>query len=83
MKENLNELTRDYLVIHQIGKNQFNKFISLKSENYIPLKFASNLVELMKVAQMTISRAGAGTVMELIALKKKSVFCSIKNCSKK
>ena len=78
VKENLNELTRDYLVIHQIGKNQFNKFNNLKSQNYIPLKFASNLVELMKVAQMTISRAGAGTVMELIALKKKSVFVPLK-----
>lgn len=82
VKENLNELTRDYLVIHQVGKNQFNEFISLKSENYIPLKFASNLVELMKVAQITISRAGAGTVMELIALKKKSVFVPLKIAQK-
>ena len=30
VKENLNELTRDHLVIHQIGKNQLDEFTNLK-----------------------------------------------------
>jgi len=83
IKRNLSLLTRDYLVVHQVGKTFINEFQVLKSENYFPLAFiGKEMIDLLKVSKVTVSRAGAGTVCELIAIGKKSIFIPLKIAQK-
>ncbi len=79
---NLHEIKDDYFIIHQVGEKFLPEYKKLKSEYYFPVAFLDNLVELMKHAKVIISRAGAGTVMELMALKKKSIFVPLKIAQK-
>jgi len=68
-----------YTIIHQVGKNFIHKYGPHKSENYLPMAFVGKeMIDLFKMAEIVISRAGAGTVSELLALKKKSIFIPLK-----
>lgn len=83
IEKNLTYLTARYLVIHQTGKTFFNDYNKLKSENYIPLSFVGpEMIDLFKLATITISRSGAGTVSELIAVGKKSIYVPLKIAQK-
>lgn len=71
------------MVIHQTGKAYFNDYNTLKSDNYIPLPFVGpEMIDLFKLATVTISRSGAGTVCELIAVGKKSIYVPLKIAQK-
>ena len=73
----LNEKHFQQLSVNDIKKLglSFNKAKTIKQLSNLYLnKTIDDLTELMKHANLIISRAGAGTVMELIALKKKSIF---------
>lgn len=73
--ENLDVLTQKYFVVHQVGKVFLEEFKKYKSSHYLPLAFIGpEMPELMKKADVIISRAGAGTVAELLCLKKRSLF---------
>ncbi|MBP5296639.1 MAG: hypothetical protein J6Y94_04830, partial [Bacteriovoracaceae bacterium] len=51
----------------------------LGSTNYLPLAFLGpEIVDLFKLAAVVLSRSGAGTVCELLALKKRSIFVPLK-----
>ena len=83
VKNNLNRWTKDFKVVHQVGKNQINEFSVFASDRYIPVEFVSlEMVDLMKGAKIVLSRAGAGTVLELMALKKGSIFVPLKIAQK-
>lgn len=79
----LNELKKDYFIIHQVGKNFVEKFNQYKGENYHPMGFIDqNMIDMYKYASIVISRAGAGTVCELMALRKRSIFIPLKIAQK-
>jgi UDP-N-acetylglucosamine--N-acetylmuramyl-(pentapeptide) pyrophosphoryl-undecaprenol N-acetylglucosamine transferase len=83
IKESLSEIQESYVLIHQVGRNYINEYSKYKSVNYIPVDFINkNMIELMKRADVIISRAGAGTVCELMALKKPSIFIPLKIAQK-
>jgi len=71
----------NYNIIHQTGKNDFNYFkkISQKKPNY----FVSNYFEtddfswIINNSQIIISRSGANTSQEIVALNKKSILIPI------
>lgn len=83
IKNNLDELTKKYFIVHQVGKAFFDEYKVLKSNRYHPIAFVgSEMTDLYKWADVIVSRAGAGTVCELIALKKKSIFIPLKIAQK-
>ena len=82
VKSNQNSL-KDYFVIHQVGKKFLSEYEKLNSDQYIAVDFlGSEMVDILKLAKYVISRSGAGTVSELLALKKKSVFIPLKIAQK-
>ncbi|MCK5884354.1 MAG: UDP-N-acetylglucosamine--N-acetylmuramyl-(pentapeptide) pyrophosphoryl-undecaprenol N-acetylglucosamine transferase [Bacteriovoracaceae bacterium] len=79
----IKDITERFFVLHQVGKNEYDKFAKLKNENYLPVKFiASEMIDCLKLASIIVSRSGAGTVSELIALGKKSIFIPLKIAQK-
>lgn len=83
IEKNFNFLTEKYLVVHQTGKAFFEEYKKLKHPDYIPVPFVGpEMIDLFKVATVTISRSGAGTVCELIAVGKKSIYIPLKIAQK-
>lgn len=79
----LNELTNRFMIVHQVGAREIEDFVPLASEFYLPLAFlGEEMIELMKRAQVIISRAGAGTVSELMAMNKRSILVPLKIAQK-
>ncbi len=69
--EALPTLLKTYNVVHITGKN---KAIDYKAENYCQLEYAENIGDLLALADVVVSRAGAGAISELGALKKSAVL---------
>ncbi len=83
IEKNFKELTSKYIVVHQAGKSFFKEYLNLKHPDYIVLPFVgTEMIDLFKLATVTISRAGAGTVCELIAIGKKSIFIPLRIAQK-
>ena len=82
IKESLHELKKSYKVFHQVGSLYESEFKELEDDNYVPFSFANSLVDLIKISDVIVSRAGAGTVMELISIGKKSIFVPLKIAQK-
>jgi UDP-N-acetylglucosamine--N-acetylmuramyl-(pentapeptide) pyrophosphoryl-undecaprenol N-acetylglucosamine transferase len=83
VRKNLTDLKNKYLVIHQVGKKFIESFLDEEDESYICLSFIGDeMVELLKRSHIVISRAGAGTVCELLALKKRSILIPLKIAQK-
>lgn len=78
----LEEIQKKYFIIHQVGRNFIGEYLKLKNENYLPISFATDIIDLFKISKVVISRAGAGTVWELMALNKKSIFIPLKIAQK-
>ncbi|MBT3584184.1 MAG: UDP-N-acetylglucosamine--N-acetylmuramyl-(pentapeptide) pyrophosphoryl-undecaprenol N-acetylglucosamine transferase [Halobacteriovoraceae bacterium] len=79
VKKYLHELSKKYFIVHQVGKNYIEEFSKVENENYLPLDFLNEgMIDLYKLSDTIISRAGAGTVCELLALNKKSIFIPLK-----
>jgi len=75
IKSNLDYLKSKFLVIHQVGQNYIEEYKDLADDRYIPVDFIDvGMIDIFKSAQVVISRAGAGTVCELLALGKPSLF---------
>ena len=73
--DSLDDLKKKYNIIHQTGMGELKNFLDLESANYIPIEFLKDeMPDILKASDIIISRAGAGTVAELMALKKKSIF---------
>ncbi len=61
--ECVDKLCEQFYVIHQVGKNNINP--KIKNPNYKQIEFASNMSELIKQADIVVSRAGSNTIFEL------------------
>jgi len=82
----LPELTRDFTVIHQCGRSEFNDLQKLarirellpiaQKKRYLPLEFINDehIGWVYKTADILVSRAGANTLTEIIALQKPTLF---------
>lgn len=74
IRQNLSELVSKYDIIHICGKgnldNKSEKISSYKQFEYV----SEELPHLMAAADIVISRAGANTIFELLALKKPNLL---------
>lgn len=83
IEKNFSVLTGRYLIVHQTGKAFFGEYEKLKNDDYIPIPFVGpEMIDLFKLATVTVSRSGAGTVCELIAVGKKSIYVPLKIAQK-
>lgn len=83
LERDLDRLREKYIVIHQVGRGEFEKFKDLRSDSYLPLEFIDReMIDLMKLSSIIISRAGAGTVSELLAMGKRSILIPLKIAQK-
>ena len=80
VKDALPALEKNFFVFHQVGRDHLEDFHKLKSKSYFPVGFVSGeiWIDLIRKADVVISRAGAGSVSECIYLKKKVIFIPLK-----
>ena len=70
----LDEITKKYNVIHLCGKDRTNKD-KPNTENYVQFEYIkSELADLLSLADVVVSRAGANAICELLALRKPAVL---------
>lgn len=70
VRNNLDKLLNKYNIIHICGKNNLDK-ANMNKKGYLQLEYVSSeLPDLMAASDIVISRAGANTIFELLALKK-------------
>lgn len=65
-------LTKNYFVIHLVGKGNSNK--NIKQKDYLQIEFSNDMSTIMRASDFAISRAGANTIMELLANKIPTIF---------
>jgi UDP-N-acetylglucosamine--N-acetylmuramyl-(pentapeptide) pyrophosphoryl-undecaprenol N-acetylglucosamine transferase len=71
--ENLESLAEKFLVVHLTGKGKMNE--EKKHPFYIQKEFeGEGMIDLMKYADVIVSRAGAGTLFEILSLAKPALF---------
>lgn len=70
--KNINELTKEYFVIHLVGRNNLNKKIHIN--DYKQIEFSDDMWTIMKAADFAISRAGANTIIELLSNQIMTIF---------
>lgn len=70
----LDKLVADFNIIHLCGKDKTNENLT-NVPNYIQIEYAKQeLKDLLALADVVVSRAGANAICELLALKKPSVL---------
>ncbi len=69
---NINELTKNYFIIHLVGKNNYNQ--NIINESYKQIEFSNDMWTIMRCADYAISRAGANTIIELLANEILTIF---------
>ncbi len=79
IKPILPKLLERYFVVHQTGENNLAEFKEIKNDRYFTFGQTDprNMAEIMSKADIVISRAGANTCWELLALKKPSILIPI------
>lgn len=75
----LPRLLEKYFMLHQTGEKNIKEFKNIVNEKYLPFGQVSpeEMIEVIFKSDLVISRAGANTVSELIALKKPSILIPI------
>jgi len=74
VRQSLAELTQDFQVIHLCGKGKVDP-VFLDSSNYCQLEYANEeLADLFAASDVVVSRAGANTLYEILALAKPHVL---------
>ena len=71
VREHLKTLTDSYYVLHVCGKGNI---VETTFKNYRQFEFIADMGRAYACADLVIARAGAGTVFELLALKKPSIL---------
>ncbi|MDD6327423.1 MAG: undecaprenyldiphospho-muramoylpentapeptide beta-N-acetylglucosaminyltransferase [Lachnospiraceae bacterium] len=70
----LNELVKDFNIIHLCGKDKMNPDLN-NVPNYVQFEYIKQeLKDLLALADVVVSRAGANAICELLALQKPSVL---------
>ncbi len=83
VRESLDELKKHFTIVHQVGKAFISEYRKFEDSVYKPVAFLGDeMPSLFKSADVIISRSGAGTVCELMALGKKSIFIPLKGAQK-
>ena len=77
---NLNALVDKYNIIHICGKGKKSNIIM---EGYYPIEFVKNIGDYYALADLIISRSGAGAIAEIKALGKRAILIPLpNNCSR-
>lgn len=79
IKPILSKLLERYYVIHQTGVKNLQEFESIKNEKYFAFGQTDpkNMAEIFSKSDIVISRSGANTCWEILALKKPSILIPI------
>ena len=79
VKNNLSVLKQKFQILHQVGKNFIQEYQKFNDGLYTAVDFiGEGMVDLFKGAKVVVSRSGAGTVAELLACQKPSLFIPLK-----
>ncbi len=79
VKNNLVWLKERFQILHQVGKVFEEEHQKLNDDAYISIPFVrEGMIDLFKGAAIVVSRSGAGTVAELLACRKVSIFIPLK-----
>lgn len=74
VRESLEDLLKEYNVVHLCGKGNIDRNYNM-IEGYAQFEYIKEeLCDLMQLADIVISRAGANTIFELLALKKPNIL---------
>ena len=74
VRSNLDEILKNYNIIHICGKNNLDKNLKNK-DGYVQFEYVKeDLPHLLKAADYIISRAGANVIFELLALRKPTLL---------
>lgn len=75
----LPKLLERYYIFHQTGEKKLHQFRLIKNNKYLSFGRVGpkEMIEIISKADLVISRAGANTVSELIALKKPAILIPI------
>ncbi len=79
VRKNLKTLTKSYYVLHLCGKGNA---VESNIKNYRQIEFALDMGEVYACADLVISRAGAGTIFELLALKKPAILVPLEGATR-
>ena len=71
VRKHIKTLTEKYVILHVCGKGNV---VKSSVEGYIQKEFALDMGALYAASDVVVSRAGAGTVFEVMALKKPAIF---------
>jgi len=71
IKDCASTLTKQYNIIHITGKGKLNE---VKVQNYHQIEYVNNVEDYFSVSDYVITRAGSGTIYELLALNKKMLL---------
>ena len=75
----LNSLTKKYFLLHVCGKGNVAES---NFKNYRQYEFVTDMGTMYACADLVISRAGAGAVFELLALKKPSILIPLEGATR-
>ena len=78
VKNSLSAL-KDFSILHLCGKGNAEKS---SFENYRQFEYLENIGEAYAAADVVVSRAGAGAIFEILALKKPAVFVPLEKASR-
>ena len=71
VRSHLQTLTKKYVILHACGKGNL---VESKNKRYLQFEFIEDMGMAYACADGVVSRSGAGTVFEILALKKPALF---------
>ncbi len=75
----INKLTEFCQIVHLVGKNKIDNKKIINIENYHQFEFVFDMVEMLQLADLVISRAGMGSLTEIAYFKKPAIIIPIPN----
>lgn len=78
--KNIKTLTKDYTIIHIVGKNNQNKNLN-NEKDYYQIEFTHDIENYFSASQVVISRAGSNTIFELLTLAKPMILIPLPRTS--
>ncbi len=79
VRKHLKTLTKSYLVLHVCGKGNV---LQTTVKNYRQFEFVKDMGGAYALADLVVARAGAGTIFELLALKKPSLLIPLEGATR-
>ncbi|MBQ8308849.1 MAG: UDP-N-acetylglucosamine--N-acetylmuramyl-(pentapeptide) pyrophosphoryl-undecaprenol N-acetylglucosamine transferase [Clostridia bacterium] len=71
LRKHLKTLTEKYVILHACGKGNV---VKSNLKNYRQYEYVSDIGNFYAASDVIVSRAGAGTVFEILALKKRAIL---------